>query len=143
MLIFYLLGNLNLSRSLGDMEYKQNKKMGPEDQMITAYPDVVVENLTNDINFIVIACDGIWDCLTNQECCDFIIERLRKDPKMKLSKIVEEMFDTIVASDIYTGIYLIHLIKNIYNTRCFKKLKDGKTSLKDKNASLNMMGNCR
>jgi len=117
MLIFYLLGNLNLSRSLGDMEYKQNKKMGPEDQMITAYPDVVVENLTNDINFIVIACDGIWDCLTNQECCDFIIERLRKDPKMKLSKIVEEMFDTIVASDIYTGIYLIHSIKNIYNIK--------------------------
>jgi serine/threonine protein phosphatase PrpC len=85
------------------MEYKQNKKMGPEDQMITAYPDVVVENLTNDINFIVIACDGIWDCLTNQECCDFIMERLRKDPKMKLSKIIEEMFDTIIASDIYTG----------------------------------------
>jgi len=68
--IIYNLGNLNLSRSLGDLEYKQNKKMGTEEQMITAYPDVVVENLTNDINFIVIACDGIWDCLTNQECCD-------------------------------------------------------------------------
>jgi len=99
-----ILGNLNLSRSLGDLEYKQNKKLPAEEQMITAYPDVVVENLTNDINFIVIACDGIWDCLTNQECCDFIMERLKKDPKIKLSKIIEEMFDSIIASDIYTGI---------------------------------------
>ena len=97
-------GNLNLSRSLGDLEYKQNKKLPAEDQMITAYPDVVVESLTSDINFIVLACDGIWDCMTNQEVCDFIIERLKKDPKQKLSKIIEELMDKIVAPDIYTGI---------------------------------------
>jgi serine/threonine protein phosphatase PrpC len=71
--------------------------------MITANPDIVVENLTSDINFIVIACDGIWDCMTNQECCDFITEKLRRDPKIKLSKIIEEMFDLIIATDIYTG----------------------------------------
>ena len=46
--------------------------------MITANPDIVEEDLTNDINFIVIACDGIWDCLSNQECCDFISESFRK-----------------------------------------------------------------
>lgn len=86
------------------MEYKQNKKLAPEDQMITAYPDVVVENLTSDCDFIVVACDGIWDCMTNQEICDFINERLTKDPNIALSKIVEEIFDTIVAPDIYTGI---------------------------------------
>ena len=92
-----------MSRSLGDLEYKQNKKLGPEEQMITANPDVVEEDLTKDINFIVIACDGIWDCMTNQECCDFISERLKKDPNIKLSKIIEEMFDSIIASDIYSG----------------------------------------
>ena len=96
-------GNLNLSRALGDLEYKQNKKLPPEEQMITAFPEVTIENITSDINFIVLACDGIWDCLTNQECCDFISERLKKDPKIKLSKIIEEMFDSIIASDIYTG----------------------------------------
>ena len=85
------------------MEYKQNKKLPPEEQMITAYPEVTIENITSDINFIVIACDGIWDCLTNQECCDFVSERLKKDPKTTLSKIVEEMFDSIIASDIYSG----------------------------------------
>jgi len=83
--------------------------LGAEEQMITAYPDVVNESLTSDINFIVIACDGIWDCMTNQECCDFIMERMRKDPKIKLSKIIEEMFDSIIATDIYSGIYIFYL----------------------------------
>ena len=71
--------------------------------MITAYPDVVCENLTSDCDFMVIGCDGIWDCKTNQEACDFVIERLKKNPNMKLSKIVEELFEEICAPDIYTG----------------------------------------
>jgi len=95
-------GNLNLSRSLGDLEYKQNKKLPAEDQMITANPDVVVESLTNDVNFIILACDGIWDCMTNQEICDFVTERLKKDPKERLSKIIEDIMDQILAPDIYT-----------------------------------------
>ena len=93
------------------MEYKQNKKLPPEEQMITAYPEVKIENITNDINFIVMACDGIWDCLTNQECCDFILERLKKDSRCKLSKIIEEMFDTIIASDIYTGKFYFYFLE--------------------------------
>jgi protein phosphatase 1G len=104
-------GNLNLSRSLGDLEYKQNKKIPAEDQMITANPDIVVESLTNDVNFMVLACDGVWDCMTNQEVSDFVAERLKKDPKQKLSKIIEELMDKIVAPDIYTGkIFIIKLI---------------------------------
>jgi serine/threonine protein phosphatase PrpC len=85
------------------LEYKQNKRLPPEEQMITAYPDLVVEPLTNDINFIILACDGIWDCMTNQEICDFVSERLKKDPKQKLSKIIEEILDRCLAPDIYTG----------------------------------------
>ena len=33
-------GNLNLSRALGDLEYKNNKKLSAEEQMITADPDI-------------------------------------------------------------------------------------------------------
>lgn len=33
-------GNLNLSRALGDLEYKQNTSLPPEEQMITANPDI-------------------------------------------------------------------------------------------------------
>ena len=57
--------NLNLTRGFGDLEYKQNKHLKPEDQMITANPDIKVVDFTSDIDFVIIGCDGIWDCLKN------------------------------------------------------------------------------
>jgi serine/threonine protein phosphatase PrpC len=101
-------GNLNLSRSLGDMEYKQNKKIQPEDQMITAFPEVTTSNL-QDVDFIFLGCDGVYDCLSNQEIVDFITSRLKKNPNIKLGKILEEMLDQILAPDIYTGKFFIFI----------------------------------
>ena len=94
-------GNLNLTRGFGDLEYKQNKNLKPEEQMITANPDIKVVDFTNDIDFVIIGCDGIWDCLKNQEACDFVSKKLKDDPDIKISKIVEDMLDTIVAKDLY------------------------------------------
>jgi protein phosphatase 1G len=95
-------GNLNLSRSLGDLEYKQYKKLPPAEQMITAFPEIMVENLTPDVSFMVIACDGIWDCMSNQEICDLISTRFKARIGMK--EIVEEIMDNCLATDIYNGI---------------------------------------
>ena len=99
-------GNLNLTRGFGDLEYKQNKGLKPEEQMITANPDIKIIDYNNDIDFAIIGCDGIWDCLTNQQACDFVSKRLKDTPDIKLSKIVEEMLDEIVAKDLYneTGV---------------------------------------
>ena len=94
-------GNLNLSRSLGDFEYKQDKNLSPKDQMITAYPEINIEILDESCEFIILACDGIWDCLTPQEACDYVKEKLNNENKNnKISKIVEEMMDDIIAEDI-------------------------------------------
>ena len=94
-------GNLNLTRGFGDLEYKQNKNLKPEEQMITANPDIKVVDYNKDIEFIIIGCDGIWDCLKNQEACDVVTKRLREDPGIKISKIIEDMMDSIVAKDLY------------------------------------------
>jgi serine/threonine protein phosphatase PrpC len=95
-------GNLNLTRGFGDLEYKQNKKLKPEEQMITANPDIKEVNFEDDIEFVIIGCDGIWDCLKNQEACDFVSKRLKENPEIKVSKIVEEMLDSIIAKDLYS-----------------------------------------
>ena len=58
-------GVLNLSRSMGDLEYKQDKNLSVELQMITVVPEIKVERITKANDFIVIACDGIWDCLSS------------------------------------------------------------------------------
>jgi len=97
-----ILGNLNISRGIGDSEYKLNNKLKPEEQIISNFPDVKTENLTSDIDFVVIACDGIWDCKTNQEVCDFFEDKFKKEPEKKISKCIEELFDEILAPDVYT-----------------------------------------
>lgn len=51
-------GNLALSRAIGDFEFKKSADLGPEQQIVTAYPDVVVHEMTDDDEFLVIACDG-------------------------------------------------------------------------------------
>ncbi len=51
-------GNLALSRAIGDFEFKKGAELAPEQQIVTAYPDVVMHELSDDDEFLVIACDG-------------------------------------------------------------------------------------
>lgn len=51
-------GNLALSRAIGDFEFKKSAELAPEQQIVTAYPDVVMHELSDDDEFLVIACDG-------------------------------------------------------------------------------------
>lgn len=90
-------GNLNLSRSLGDLKHKQKPGLKPEEQPITCAPDLQTRKIQPTDDFIIMACDGIWEVKTSQEIVDFVYERLRKG--MKLSKIVEELLDSLLSSD--------------------------------------------
>lgn len=51
-------GNLALSRAIGDFEFKKSADLAPEQQIVTAYPDVTTHEITEDDEFLVIACDG-------------------------------------------------------------------------------------
>ena len=97
-----VLDNLNLSRGLGDSEYKVDTRLKPEEQIFSAFPDTKIEDLTKECDFVVVACDGIWDCKTNQEVCDYFSERLKKNPKGKIPQMIEELYDEILAPDVFT-----------------------------------------
>eukprot|EP00413_Alexandrium_margalefii_P000908 CAMPEP_0204514834 /NCGR_PEP_ID=MMETSP0661-20131031/2292_1 /ASSEMBLY_ACC=CAM_ASM_000606 /TAXON_ID=109239 /ORGANISM="Alexandrium margalefi, Strain AMGDE01CS-322" /LENGTH=367 /DNA_ID=CAMNT_0051520113 /DNA_START=75 /DNA_END=1178 /DNA_ORIENTATION=- len=90
-------GNLNLSRSIGDLEYKKKPELGHEKQMICSTPDIIDMPLTKDDEFIVLACDGVWDVKSNQEVCDFVGPRLKKG--QDIPRIVEELLDDCIAVD--------------------------------------------
>eukprot|EP01055_Gregarina_sp_Pseudo9_P000137 Gregarina_sp_Pseudo_9__136@NODE_1094_length_1881_cov_24_000000_g1023_i0_p1_GENE_NODE_1094_length_1881_cov_24_000000_g1023_i0NODE_1094_length_1881_cov_24_000000_g1023_i0_p1_ORF_typecomplete_len564_score143_28PP2C/PF00481_21/2_8e09PP2C/PF00481_21/5_8e51PP2C_2/PF13672_6/0_017PP2C_2/PF13672_6/5_9e10SpoIIE/PF07228_12/6_4e08_NODE_1094_length_1881_cov_24_000000_g1023_i0971788 len=93
-------GNLNLSRTIGDLFYKNNKDLKAEEQKITAFPDVRVIPVTKDDEFVILACDGIWDCVSNQEAVDFVKDRLGDSAnETKLSKICEELCDHCLAEN--------------------------------------------
>ncbi|XP_052277682.1 probable protein phosphatase 2C T23F11.1 isoform X1 [Dreissena polymorpha] len=94
-------GNLALSRALGDFIFKKNDKKKPEEQIVTAYPDVQERQLSSDFEFIVLACDGIWDVLTNQEVVDFVRARLAQ--RMEPETICEELMMRCLAPDCQMG----------------------------------------
>jgi serine/threonine protein phosphatase PrpC len=75
-------GDLALSRAIGDTRYKQNHDLPPEEQAITALPDVRVFDLTKagmlSDAFVLLACDGIWDCKTSEEAAAFAAERVER-----------------------------------------------------------------
>ena len=71
-------GNLNLSRSIGDLRYKKNKNLKPEEHPVTAFPDVMRVERAPDQDFIVIACDGIWETKTSQEVVDYVYAEKKK-----------------------------------------------------------------
>ncbi|XP_049792767.1 probable protein phosphatase CG10417 isoform X5 [Schistocerca nitens] len=90
-------GGLNLSRAIGDHAYKQAEKLPPEEQMITALPDVRTLMIDpKEDEFMVLACDGIWNFMSSQDVVDFVRPRILENPE-KLSHICEELFDHCLA----------------------------------------------
>lgn len=58
-------GVIAISRALGDWEYKSST-LPPEKMAVSGYPDVTKTAITPHTEFIICACDGIWDCMTSQ-----------------------------------------------------------------------------
>ncbi|CAD6236894.1 GSCOCG00008284001-RA-CDS [Cotesia congregata] len=91
-------GGLNLSRALGDHSYKQNSDLPPEKQMISAMPDVRhVKIETQRDEFLILACDGIWNFMSSADVVEFVKKRI--DERKQLSAICEELFDHCLAPD--------------------------------------------
>lgn len=83
-------GGLNLSRAIGDHGYKVNKELSAEEQMISALPDLKRVTLEPEDEFMVLACDGIWNYMSNEEVVGFVKQRIDAG-KLTLAEICEEV----------------------------------------------------
>jgi len=96
-------GNLNLSRAIGDLSFKQTD-LSPKEQMVCATPDVRTFQLDPRDEFMVIACDGVWDVMSSQEVCDFLRPRLghvsRTSSQVAPSKLLESLLDRCLSPDL-------------------------------------------
>ncbi|XP_054778778.1 probable protein phosphatase 2C 39 isoform X1 [Prosopis cineraria] len=72
-------GVLAMSRAFGDGRLKEH---------ITAEPDVMVQNITEDTEFIILASDGLWKVMTNEEACECIKDM--DGAKKAAKKLVKE-----------------------------------------------------
>ncbi|XP_058748506.1 probable protein phosphatase 2C 60 isoform X1 [Vicia villosa] len=94
-------GSLNLARAIGDVDFKNNRFLSAEKQVVTANPDINIVDLHDEDEFIVIACDGIWDCLSSQQLVDFVRQELLVDTK--LSEVCERVLDRCLAPSLAMG----------------------------------------
>ena len=61
-----LPGRLSVSRTFGDAEAKLSK-YGGNPNVVVATPEIKSFTITKDHDFVVLACDGIFDKLSNQD----------------------------------------------------------------------------
>ncbi|GKV29521.1 hypothetical protein SLEP1_g38446 [Rubroshorea leprosula] len=85
----YLNGYLSVTRALGDWELKL--PLGKESPLI-AEPDVNQVMLTEDDEFLIIGCDGIWDVISSQSAVSLVRRGLRRhdDPQECARELVME-----------------------------------------------------
>lgn len=88
-------GTLALSRAIGDFDFKEGNVSWKE-QMVTAFPDVTITKLQSDDEFLVIACDGVWDVISNEDCCKFISQRLQ-ETQNDVGLVCEMLLDKCLA----------------------------------------------
>lgn len=66
---------LRMSRAFGDFYLKQSD-VSPAMQAICAIPDVTVVSRDASVCFLLLACDGVWDVMSNQQAVDLVAAQL-------------------------------------------------------------------
>lgn len=89
-------GNLALSRGIGDFSFKTNPELPAEEQIVTCYPEVIAHNIDYEKDeFVILACDGIWDCLSLQSCVECVRRGVWE--KKPFTQICEEIMELCCA----------------------------------------------
>lgn len=69
-------GSLAVSRALGDFDFKEVGWRAQTEQLVSPEPEVYEVKRSEEDEFLVVACDGVWDALSNEDLCAFVRSRL-------------------------------------------------------------------
>ena len=67
------VGDLSVSRAFGDMDAAP---------YVTHKPQIFKYNLKKSDKFLILACDGLWDVITNQDATNFVLNKLKDTNKL-------------------------------------------------------------
>ena len=69
---------------MGDFPFKGNADLPAEKQMVSPEPDILVIDRNEKDNYLIFACDGIWDAITEpQECVNIVNDLLVGEQAVK------------------------------------------------------------
>jgi serine/threonine protein phosphatase PrpC len=87
-------GELAVSRAFGDYSYKEDTVLAADKQKVIVVPELVVyPRIMDQDEFIILACDGIWDVASSNQCSQFV-QHLLLEGETDLGNIAEEALDT-------------------------------------------------
>ncbi|MES1912004.1 MAG: hypothetical protein MHM6MM_004352 [Cercozoa sp. M6MM] len=75
-------GGLAISRSIGDLEA----------EFVVAEPEFFEAELRPEDEFLILACDGVWDVLTNQEAVRHVARHLSRGADAAAEALVDQAF---------------------------------------------------
>lgn len=88
-------GSLAVSRALGDYDYKNVSGLSPTEQLVSAEPDLTIIDRSEDDEFVILACDGVWDVMSNEEVAMYIHSRLVVHQDLQI--VCDELLETCLA----------------------------------------------
>jgi serine/threonine protein phosphatase PrpC len=103
-----VLGRLAVSRAFGDEEYKISSEGGKP--LVISEPEIRREQLTPQDEFLLMACDGLFDVFSSQEAVNFVRSRLaamppnEQDPQRAIAEIVSEAINERRSRDNVTAL---------------------------------------
>jgi serine/threonine protein phosphatase PrpC len=93
--------DLAVSRAMGDFRLKRNPKLGEESQLVSCVPEIQFCIRQPEDEFMIIACDGVWDVLSSQEAVDRVgsyLPQIRAG-ELQPSDVVRNILNECLASD--------------------------------------------
>lgn len=119
-------GSLAVSRALGDFEYKLDPDIPLTEQLVSPEPEIssLIRDIKND-EFVVLACDGVWDVMSNQGAVAYIHSRLEITDDLKL--VCSQLIDTCLAKVRITSkcLFLIKKIIQLKFQTCYENSQFG------------------
>lgn len=86
-------GELAVSRAFGDFSYKQSSDLPAIEQQVSPQPSVEYVERTPEDTYIAIACDGIFDVMTNAQLNDYICYKMSLQRELKLQRLSNEVLE--------------------------------------------------
>ncbi|XP_047943610.1 probable protein phosphatase 2C 58 isoform X1 [Salvia hispanica] len=82
-------GQLAVARAFGDKSLKKH---------VTSEPDIAVQTIDDDVEFLILASDGVWTVMSNQDAVNSI--KAIKDPHAAAKRLVDEALSRKSRDDI-------------------------------------------
>jgi len=97
------MGELAISRAIGNAEFKDENL-----KLVIADPEIQSDLLRDEDEFAVIACDGVFDVLSSDECVQFVRQHLKQhgDPRKAAEALVRHAIDDLRSRDNVTALII-------------------------------------